>query len=63
MYRFQGDYPVYTYTIITIEASKTLEWMHDRMPALLDGDDAVDKWLDSENVPLDEVNFVPSSVS
>jgi len=49
-----GDHPLYTYSIITVPASKNLEWMHDRMPALLDGDEAVDKWLDSENVPLEQ---------
>lgn len=52
---FQGEVPLYTYSIVTVAASKTLEWMHDRMPALLDGDEAVDMWLDSVNVPLEEV--------
>jgi len=68
-----AEYPVYTYTIITVDASKNLKWMHNRMPAILDGDDAVDKWLDSENVSLEEaltllkpvnnVNYHPVTIS
>jgi putative SOS response-associated peptidase YedK len=26
---------LYTYTIITVPASKAVEWIHDRMPAIL----------------------------
>ncbi|XP_072307785.1 abasic site processing protein HMCES [Eucyclogobius newberryi] len=41
-----GGEPLYTYTVITVNASSNLEDIHDRMPAILDGDDEVRKWLD-----------------
>ncbi|KAI1723741.1 SOS response associated peptidase (SRAP) domain-containing protein [Ditylenchus destructor] len=49
-----GEYPLYSYTIITVNASKKLSSIHDRMPALLDGDEAVDMWLDTEHVSLEK---------
>uniref|UniRef100_A0A8C5PH64 Abasic site processing protein HMCES n=1 Tax=Leptobrachium leishanense TaxID=445787 RepID=A0A8C5PH64_9ANUR len=45
---------LYSYTIITVDASKTMNWIHDRMPALLDGEDAVHKWLDFAEVPVQD---------
>eukprot|EP00245_Coleochaete_scutata_P007494 TRINITY_DN22917_c0_g1_i1.p1 TRINITY_DN22917_c0_g1~~TRINITY_DN22917_c0_g1_i1.p1 ORF type:complete len:431 (-),score=105.40 TRINITY_DN22917_c0_g1_i1:93-1235(-) len=39
--------PLYTYTILTTPASKRLEWLHDRMPAILKDSDALDTWLGS----------------
>ena len=41
----QGE-TLYTYTVITVEAHSTFAHIHDRMPAVLDGDDAVRAWLD-----------------
>ncbi|XP_077986563.1 abasic site processing protein HMCES-like [Glandiceps talaboti] len=49
----EGEEPHYTYTIITVPASPELSWLHDRMPAILDGDDAVHDWLDSGNIDKD----------
>eukprot|EP00049_Salpingoeca_infusionum_P011315 m.195738 g.195738 ORF g.195738 m.195738 type:complete len:538 (+) comp14897_c0_seq1:94-1707(+) len=46
--------PRYTYTILTTAAAKDLEWLHDRMPAVLRTPDEVNAWLDADNVPLDE---------
>jgi len=34
----------YTYTIITTAATKSLEWIHDRMPAMLEHDQ-IETWL------------------
>ncbi|KAG8435924.1 hypothetical protein GDO86_007137 [Hymenochirus boettgeri] len=49
-----GEEPLYTYTVITVDASKSMNWIHDRMPAILDGDEAVRKWLDFGEVPTQE---------
>eukprot|EP00062_Callorhinchus_milii_P006144 gi/632946363/ref/XP_007888521.1/ PREDICTED: embryonic stem cell-specific 5-hydroxymethylcytosine-binding protein [Callorhinchus milii] len=49
-----GGEPLYTYTVITVDASKAMDCVHDRMPAILDGDDAVRKWLDYGEVPVKE---------
>lgn len=39
--------PLYTYTIITTDSNKQLNFLHDRMPVILDnGSDAVRTWLD-----------------
>ncbi|CAG8484621.1 32117_t:CDS:2 [Racocetra persica] len=41
-----GD-TLYTYTIITTSASKSLSFIHDRMPVILENDsDCLAKWLD-----------------
>lgn len=41
-----GGEPLYTYTVITVNASPNLESIHNRMPAILDGEEEVRKWLD-----------------
>ncbi|XP_063071041.1 abasic site processing protein HMCES [Engraulis encrasicolus] len=41
-----GGEPVYTYTVITVDASSDLQGIHDRMPAVLDGEEEVRRWLD-----------------
>ncbi|KAJ8110437.1 hypothetical protein OPT61_g6723 [Boeremia exigua] len=39
--------PLYTYTIITTDSNKQLNFLHDRMPVIFDnGSDAVRTWLD-----------------
>ncbi|KAF2626205.1 DUF159 domain protein [Macroventuria anomochaeta] len=39
--------PLYTYTIITTDSNKQLNFLHDRMPVILDnGSDAIRTWLD-----------------
>ena len=45
--RTQGE-PLYTYTIITVEAHDGLAHIHHRMPAILDGDEAIKTWLDPD---------------
>lgn len=49
-----GGEALYTYTIITVDASKDLSFIHHRMPAILDGDEAIRKWLDFAEVPTQE---------
>ncbi|NXJ66178.1 HMCES protein, partial [Rostratula benghalensis] len=54
-----GGEPLYTYTIITVDASKDVSFIHHRqvragMPAILDGDEAIRKWLDFAEVPTQE---------
>ncbi|XP_067908452.1 abasic site processing protein HMCES isoform X1 [Heterodontus francisci] len=49
-----GGEALYTYTIITVDASKAMNWIHDRMPAILDGEEAVRMWLDYGEVPVME---------
>ncbi|NXO82813.1 HMCES protein, partial [Sitta europaea] len=59
-----GGETLYTYTIITVDASKDVSFIHHRqvragegvaeMPAILDGDEAIRKWLDFAEVPAQE---------
>ncbi|KFP60368.1 UPF0361 protein C3orf37, partial [Cariama cristata] len=48
-----GGEMLYTYTIITVDASKDVSFIH-HMPAILDGDEAIRKWLDFAEVPTQE---------
>uniref|UniRef100_A0A8C1UPV7 Abasic site processing protein HMCES n=1 Tax=Cyprinus carpio TaxID=7962 RepID=A0A8C1UPV7_CYPCA len=41
-----GGETLYTYTVIIVDASPNLQSIHDRMPAVLDGEDEVRRWLD-----------------
>eukprot|EP00761_Pharyngomonas_kirbyi_P008009 gb/GECH01008020.1/.p1 GENE.gb/GECH01008020.1/~~gb/GECH01008020.1/.p1 ORF type:complete len:345 (+),score=92.28 gb/GECH01008020.1/:1-1035(+) len=41
----------YTFTIITVEPSKDVSWIHDRMPAILESDDDINTWLDTSISP------------
>ncbi|KAL0181522.1 hypothetical protein M9458_023928, partial [Cirrhinus mrigala] len=41
-----GGETLYTYTVITVDASPDIQSIHDRMPAVLDGEDEVRRWLD-----------------
>ncbi|PNI32001.1 HMCES isoform 7, partial [Pan troglodytes] len=42
----EGGDVLYSYTIITVDSCKGLSDIHHRMPAILDGEEAVSKWLD-----------------
>lgn len=44
----QGE--LYTYTIITVDASQSFKSLHRRMPAILETEEAVSKWLDIKNI-------------
>jgi len=44
--------PLYTYTIITTDSNKQLNFLHDRMPVILDnGSDDLFTWLDNTGRP------------
>lgn len=44
---------LYTYSIITVDASSSMKWLHHRMPAILETPESVQKWLDVDDVPAD----------
>ncbi|OCT85834.1 hypothetical protein XELAEV_18024003mg [Xenopus laevis] len=66
-----GGEPLYSYTVITVDSSKTMNCIHDRMPAILDGDEAIRKWLDFGEVstqdalklihPIENITYHPVS--
>ncbi|XP_064352236.1 abasic site processing protein HMCES [Camelus dromedarius] len=49
-----GGDSLYSYTIITVDACTGLKNIHQRMPAILDGEEAVSKWLDFGEVSTQE---------
>ncbi|XP_010880125.2 abasic site processing protein HMCES [Esox lucius] len=56
-----GGDPLYTYTVITVKASPNLQGIHDRMPAILDGEEEVRRWLDfGEMKSLDALKLLQS---
>lgn len=56
-----GGEPLYTYSVITVNASPNLQSIHDRMPAILDGDEEVRRWLDFGEVKsLDAIKLLQS---
>ncbi|KAM8868040.1 abasic site processing protein HMCES [Synchiropus picturatus] len=66
-----GGEPLYTYSVITVNASPKLQSIHDRMPAILDGEEEIRQWLDFGEVksldalkllqPKDILTFHPVS--
>lgn len=67
----EGGDLLYSYTIITVDSCKSLTDIHPRMPAILDGEEAVSRWLDFGEVstqealklihPTDNIAFHPVS--
>ncbi|KAM8757977.1 abasic site processing protein HMCES [Acanthopagrus schlegelii] len=56
-----GGEPLYTYSVITVNASPNLKNIHDRMPAILDGEEEVRRWLDFGEVKsLDALKLLQS---
>lgn len=47
--------PHKTFTILTTRPSKRLEFLHDRMPCILNEEDELLKWLDCRNGWSDEI--------
>ncbi|XP_054713026.1 abasic site processing protein HMCES-like [Uloborus diversus] len=43
---------IYSYSVVTMDASKTASFVHSRMPAILENEDEVSMWLDSQRVPV-----------
>ncbi|XP_068171308.1 abasic site processing protein HMCES [Antennarius striatus] len=66
-----GGETLYTYSVITVNASSKLQSIHDRMPAILDGEEEVRRWLNFGEVksqdalkllqPKDILTFHPVS--
>ncbi|XP_063094033.1 abasic site processing protein HMCES-like isoform X2 [Cavia porcellus] len=50
----EGGDLLYSYTIITMDSCKSLHDIHHRMPAILDGEEAVSRWLDFGDIPTQE---------
>ncbi|XP_037658925.1 abasic site processing protein HMCES [Choloepus didactylus] len=50
----EGGDLLYSYTIITVDSCRGLLDIHHRMPAVLDGEEAVSKWLDFGEVSTQE---------
>ncbi|XP_054641031.1 abasic site processing protein HMCES isoform X2 [Dunckerocampus dactyliophorus] len=56
-----GGEPLYTYSVITVNASPNLQSIHDRMPAILAGEEEVRQWLDFGEVKsLDALKLLQS---
>ncbi|KAI7349080.1 DUF159 domain protein [Hortaea werneckii] len=55
MVKYEGsDDKLYTYTIITTNSNKQLQFLHDRMPVLLEpGSEEMRKWLDPDRIGWD----------
>lgn len=47
---FIEETEVNRFAIFTVAASAKLEWMHNRMPAILDSRDKLEAWLDADRV-------------
>jgi hypothetical protein len=45
---------IYSYSVVTMDSSSAVSFIHERMPAILDTDDDIRFWLDSFNVPAHE---------
>jgi putative SOS response-associated peptidase YedK len=45
--------PLWTFTIVTTEASSSFAWLHDRQPVILTSQDALDRWLDTSTQTWD----------
>ncbi len=43
--------PVTTFTIVTTQANATVARVHDRMPVILEDDDAIEEWLYAQQTP------------
>uniref|UniRef100_A0A8C9KK07 Abasic site processing protein HMCES n=1 Tax=Panthera tigris altaica TaxID=74533 RepID=A0A8C9KK07_PANTA len=50
----EGGDLLYSYTIITVDSCKSLNDIHPRIPAILDGEEEVSKWLDFGEVSTQE---------
>ncbi|XP_065873312.1 uncharacterized protein [Euphorbia lathyris] len=44
---------LFTFTIVTTSSSSALDWLHDRMPVILNDKGATDTWLNASSAKLD----------
>ncbi|XP_065300131.2 abasic site processing protein HMCES-like isoform X2 [Dermacentor albipictus] len=47
---------LYSYSILTMDAPRYLQWLHNRVPVILDGEEAVASWLDP-NYTFEELTY------
>ncbi|XP_053615719.1 abasic site processing protein HMCES isoform X2 [Plodia interpunctella] len=47
------DVTIYSYSVITMDSNSTLDWLHHRMPAILDTQEQIEAWLNIDSVPPD----------
>lgn len=48
--------PLYSYALVTTEASPSMQFLHERMPVILEGDE-VDRWIDN-SIPFAAVKHL-----
>ncbi|XP_072933433.1 abasic site processing protein HMCES [Epargyreus clarus] len=48
-----NDTIIYSYSVITMDSNNTMDWLHHRMPAILDSESQIEAWLDIDNVSPD----------
>jgi putative SOS response-associated peptidase YedK len=44
-----NDKVIYSYTVITMESNNTLNWLHHRMPAILDKEELIEVCVSLHN--------------
>lgn len=44
---------LFTFTILTVDSSQRLAWLHDRMPALLKSEEQIQAWLHTDKSTAD----------
>ncbi|KAJ0172248.1 hypothetical protein K1T71_012221 [Dendrolimus kikuchii] len=49
-----GNTIIYSYSVITMDSSNTFDWLHHRMPAILDTQEQIEAWLDIDKVNPDK---------
>ncbi|KAI5645775.1 SOS response associated peptidase (SRAP) domain-containing protein [Phthorimaea operculella] len=48
-----GNVVICAYSVITMESNSSFNWLHHRVPAILDTQEKIDMWLDCEKVDAD----------
>ncbi|XP_053381375.1 abasic site processing protein HMCES-like [Mercenaria mercenaria] len=48
--------PLYSYSVITVESSPSMSWIHHRMPAILTSDEEIEEWLNFGETPLNKAS-------
>eukprot|EP00731_Ephydatia_muelleri_P024721 Em0016g992a len=54
----QSEGSLYTYTVITVDAHPSVHHIHDRMPAILDGEEEVSRWLCPNNATSEVLDLI-----
>ena len=47
--RSDSTEPLWTFTIVTTDASQEFSWLHDRQPVILPDEAALETWLDTSS--------------